>query len=73
VAESERSNSDINRAFVLMQCLLSLTRSKIPARTRTTGYDFWLHKVKQFNGIYINAEMGKAFISPIKYRRRFGL
>jgi len=36
-----------------------------------TGYDFWLTKLNQFNGNYINAEMVKAFLSSIEYRQRF--
>ena len=37
-----------------------------------TGYDFWLTKLNQLNGNYINAEMVKAFLSSIEYRQRFG-
>jgi hypothetical protein len=40
--------------------------------TDFTGYDFWLTKLQQFNGDYINAEMVKAFITSIEYRNRFG-
>jgi len=40
--------------------------------TDYTGYDFWLTKLNQFNGNYINAEMVKAFLSSIEYRQRFG-
>jgi len=36
------------------------------------GYNFWLTKLSQFNGNYINAEMVKAFLSSTEYRRRFG-
>jgi len=36
------------------------------------GYNFWLDKLNQFNGNYINAEMVKAFLSSIEYRQRFG-
>jgi len=36
------------------------------------GYNFWLGKLDQFNGSYIDAEMVKAFITSIEYRRRFG-
>jgi len=35
------------------------------------GYDFWLRKLEQFNGNYINAEMIKAFITSTEYRSRF--
>jgi hypothetical protein len=37
-----------------------------------SGYDFWLAKLQRFNGNFIDAEMVKAFISSIEYRRRFG-
>lgn len=44
-----------------------------PEATRDySGYDFWLTKLNQFNGNYINAEMVKAFLSSIEYRERFG-
>ena len=36
------------------------------------GYRFWLMKLNQFNGNYINAEMVKAFITAGEYRQRFG-
>jgi len=35
------------------------------------GYNFWLGKLNQFNGNYIQAEMVKAFTSSIEYRNRF--
>jgi hypothetical protein len=37
-----------------------------------SGYNFWLGKLDQFNGNYVNAEMVKAFITSLEYRRRFG-
>ena len=36
------------------------------------GYQFWLSKLDQFNGNYVEAEMVKAFITSIEYRQRFG-
>ncbi|HAF14435.1 MAG TPA: hypothetical protein DCK99_12215 [Blastocatellia bacterium] len=36
------------------------------------GYNFWLAKLNQFNGNFINAEMVKAFITSGEYRQRFG-
>ena len=36
-----------------------------------SGFNFWLAKLNQFNGNYINAEMVKAFLSSIEYRQRF--
>ena len=37
-----------------------------------SGYNFWLSKLNQFNGNFIQAEMVKAFISSSEYRQRFG-
>ena len=57
-------NAEFNRAFVLMQYLGYLRRNpNDPQDTDYTGYDFWLTKLNQFNGNYINAEMVKAFLS----------
>ena len=36
------------------------------------GYNFWLNKLDQFNGDFVEAEMVKAFIDSSEYRRRFG-
>lgn len=36
------------------------------------GYNFWLTKLEQFNGNFVQAEMVKAFLSSIEYRQRFG-
>ena len=36
------------------------------------GYNFWLSKLEQFGGNYVNAEMVKAFISSAEYKGRFG-
>jgi hypothetical protein len=66
-------NSESNRAFVLMQFFGYLRRNpNDPQDTDYTGYDFWLTKLNQFNGNFINAEMVKAFISSGEYRERFG-
>jgi len=37
-----------------------------------SGYNFWLTKLNQFGGNYIDAEMIKAFITSFEYRGRFG-
>ncbi len=42
-----------------------------PQDTDHTGYDFWLQKLEQFNGNYESAQMVKAFIDSIEYRKRF--
>ncbi len=68
VAESEvlRKN-EFNRAFVALEYFGYLRRDPDAA-----GYNFWLAKLNQFNGDYIQAEMVKAFISSPEYRQRFG-
>jgi hypothetical protein len=64
---------ETSKAFVLMQFFGYLRRDPNAAPdTDHTGYDFWLTKLNDFNGNFINAEMVKAFISSIEYRQRFG-
>jgi hypothetical protein len=66
---------EYNRAFVLMEYFGYLQRNPPDAPEPTLdyqGYNFWLNKLNQFNGNYINAEMVKAFLSSIEYRQRFG-
>ncbi len=74
VAENSTLMTDeFNRAFVLMQFFGYLRRN--PNDTPDldySGYDFWLTKLNQFNGNFVNAEMVKAFISSAEYRQRFG-
>jgi len=72
-APPRMANAEFNRAFVLMQFFGYLRRNpNDPQDTDYTGYDFWLTKLNQFNGNFINAEMVKAFISSGEYRERFG-
>ncbi len=79
VAENpEFSNREINKAFVLMQYFGYLRRNPddigfdgLPD-PNFNGYNFWLGKLNQFNGNFIQAEMVKSFIVSIEYRRRFG-
>jgi hypothetical protein len=67
------NQQEFSRAFVLMQFLGYLRRNPNDAPDADyTGYDFWLTKLNQFNGNYINAEMVKAFLSASEYRQRFG-
>ena len=74
VAEDpDLNSSEFNRAFVLMQYFVYLRRNpNDPQDTDYTGYDFWLAKLNQFNGDFVNADMVKAFISSAEYRNRFG-
>jgi hypothetical protein len=71
--DSDLNSAEFNRAFVLMQYLGHLRRNpNDPQDTDYTGYDFWLTKLNQFNGNFVNAEMVKAFITSGEYRGRFG-
>lgn len=74
VAENATLNQqEFNRAFVLMQYFGYLRRNPDSAPDADyTGYDFWLSKLNQFNGNFVNAEMVKAFIVSGEYRQRFG-
>ena len=64
---------EFNRAFVLMQYFGYLRRNPDDAPDGNfDGYNFWLNKLNQINGNFIDAEMVKAFLSSIEYRRRFG-
>lgn len=67
-------NSEFNRAFVLMQYFGYLRRNpNDPPETTLDfqGYNFWLGKLNQFNGNFVNAEMVKAFLTSSEYRGRF--
>ncbi len=71
--DSDLNNAEFNRAFVLMQYFGYLRRNpNDPQDTDYTGYDFWLTKLNQFNGNFVNAEMVKAFLLSGEYRQRFG-
>ncbi|PYS57082.1 MAG: hypothetical protein DMF76_23230 [Acidobacteria bacterium] len=64
---------EFNRAFVLMQYMGYLRRNPDAAPDLNfAGFNFWLNKLNQFNGNYVNAEMVKAFINSNEYRQRFG-
>jgi hypothetical protein len=68
------SNQELNRAFVLMQYYGYLRRNPYdPPEIGLDygGYNFWLAKLNQFNGNFVNAEMVKAFITSGEYRQRF--
>jgi hemoglobin-like flavoprotein len=59
-------------AFVLMQYFGYLRRAPNAAPdSDLSGYYFWLNKLNQFGGNYIDAEMTKAFINSVEYRGRF--
>ena len=58
---------ELNTAFVTMEYFGYLRRDP-----DTAGFNFWLNKLRSFNGDYIDSEMVKAFISSFEYRQRFG-
>jgi hypothetical protein len=71
--DADLNTAEFNRAFVLMQFYGYLRRNPNDAPdTDYTGYDFWLGKLNQFNGNFVNAEMVKAFIVSGEYKARFG-
>ena len=74
VAEDETLKSaEFNRAFVLTQYFGYLRRNPDASPDANfDGYNFWLQKLDQFDGDYVNAEMVRAFILSIEYRQRFG-
>jgi len=73
VAEnSALDQRDLNKAFVLMQYFGYLRRNPNEGPDSDfSGFNFWLGKLSQFNGNFIDAEMVKAFISSTEYLNRF--
>jgi hypothetical protein len=68
-------NRQFNKAFVLMQYFGYMRRNpndSPEAGLDFAGYNFWLGKLNQFNGNFVNAEMVKAFITSGEYQGRFG-
>jgi hypothetical protein len=71
--DSDLFAGEKNRAYVLTQFIGYLRRNpNDPPDLDYTGYDFWLGKLNQFNGNFVNAEMVKAFIVSGEYQGRFG-
>jgi hypothetical protein len=72
---STLKQQELNKAFVLMQYFGYLRRNPFDPPEPTLdfqGYNFWLNKLNQFNGNFVNAEMVKAFLVSGEYRHRFG-
>jgi hypothetical protein len=71
--DADLFNAEFTRAFVLLQYFGYLRRNPNDAPDSDySGYDFWLTKLNQFNGNFINAEMVKAFLHSAEYRQRVG-
>jgi hypothetical protein len=71
-------NNEFRAAFVLMQYFGYLRRNPDDPGFNGqpdpafAGFNFWLDKLNQFNGDWRAAEMVRAFIESLEYRRRFG-
>ncbi len=76
VAENSTfAQQEFNRAFVLMQYFGYLRRNPDDppeSGLNFDGYNFWLTKLNQFNGNFVQAELVKAFLVSTEYRQRFG-
>ncbi|HSS18471.1 MAG TPA: Calx-beta domain-containing protein [Pyrinomonadaceae bacterium] len=73
--DADLFNAESNRAFVLAQYFGYLRRNpNDPPENGLdyTGFDFWLSKLNQFNGNFVNAEMVKSFLVSGEYQQRFG-
>ena len=72
--QEELGLKEFNRAFVLMQYFGYLRRNPNDTPDADfSGFTFWLNKLNTFNGDFRAAEMVKAFITSLEYRKRFGL
>jgi CSLREA domain-containing protein len=71
--DADLNSAEFNRAFVLMQYFGYMRRNpNDPQDADYSGFDFWLTKLNQFNGNFVNADMVKAFITAGEYRQHFG-
>ena len=72
-ADATFRQKEQSAAFVLMQYFGYLRRDpQASPDSDLSGYNFWLNKLNQFGGNYVDAEMIKAFITSFEYRGRFG-
>jgi hypothetical protein len=71
--DNDLKTAEFNKAFVLMQYFGYLRRNPNDFPDQNfDGYNFWLAKLNQFNGNYLEAEMVKSFLVAGEYRGRFG-
>ncbi|MCA1621185.1 MAG: pre-peptidase C-terminal domain-containing protein [Acidobacteria bacterium] len=76
--DADLAQREFRPAFVLAQYFGYLRRNPDDAGfdgqpdPNFVGYNFWLGKLNQFNGNYVEAEMVKAFITSLEYQNRFG-
>jgi hypothetical protein len=70
--DSDLTNAEKNKAFVLMQYLGYLRRDPNSGQdTDYTGYEFWLQKLNQHGGDFHAAQMVRSFIVSGEYLNRF--
>jgi hypothetical protein len=71
--DSDLRSAEFNKAFVLMQYFGYMRRSpnELPD-SDFSGFNFWLNKLNQFSGNFVNADMVKSFLVSGEYRQRFG-
>jgi hypothetical protein len=72
--DQDLKNAEKNRAFVLMQYFGYLRRNPNDPPDiglNFDGYNFWLGKLNDFGGNFVNADMVKAFLVSSEYRKRF--
>jgi len=72
--DQDLKNAEKNKAFVLMQYFGYLRRNpNDPPEPglNFNGYNFWLGKLNQFNGNFVDADMVKSFLVSTEYRQRF--
>jgi uncharacterized protein (TIGR03118 family) len=73
IEDADFREVEFNRAFVLMEYFGYLRRNPDDRPDNSlSGYNFWLAKLNQFNGNFVEAEMVKAMINSTEYRSRFG-
>jgi len=71
--DADLSKAELNKAFVLTQYFGYLRRDPDAAPDADfVGWQFWLGKLNEFDGNYVEAEMVKAFLDSTEYRNRFG-
>ncbi|CAN5655955.1 hypothetical protein BH18ACI4_BH18ACI4_15450 [soil metagenome] len=71
--DTDLARNEFNKAFVLMQYFGYLRRNPNDSPdSNFNGFDFWLAKLNQFNGNFVEAEMVKAFLTSGEYKQRFG-
>ena len=73
VEDADFAAREFRPGFVLAEYFGYLRRNPDDAPDMNfDGFNFWLAKLNQFNGDFVQAEMVRAFLLSIEYRARFG-